>query len=345
MALTKTFPTQDASGLPITDTRRVLAGLVARNADGTPRAGIFPAHANPLVTGRASMGYDVAPFLAATSRVNTGIELIANDAVTVVATTAAPAANSRIDVIWVQPRFVQHADASNLPQFGVTQGVAAAVPAKPAIPAGALELATAEILSTTTTTATVVITQTHPYTAGAGAAVWLRNNADAWAAPDGSTAYRVDLKRMMDRVGGAWITQGSGVAVRTSTAQATGGAYVPTAVTWNLEDYDTDGFHSTAANTSRLVAPAAGQYQVTAKLRGLSTVYATGVQLGKNGVVDPVARVIVPAIVGGGAGSFPMVTRTFQLVAGDYIEVFSLGEAAGLSLFPGDCFAEMVRTG
>lgn len=112
---------------------------------------ILTAGTGPIVTGRATMGYNVGAFIAATSRISTGIELVANEATTIVTTTAA---NSRIDVIWVQPRFVQHADGSNLPLLGVTQGVAAAIPTKPAIPAGALELATAEILSTTTTAAT-----------------------------------------------------------------------------------------------------------------------------------------------------------------------------------------------
>jgi len=346
MALARSFPTQNPAGLPITDTRRVTAGLVVRNADGTPRPGIFPAHANPLVTGRASMGYDVAPFLAATSRINTGVELVANDAVTVVATTAAPASNSRIDVIWVKAQFVQHADANNDVVFGVTQGTAALTPVKPAIPAGALELATAEILSTTTQTSTAVITQTHPYTAAAGGVVWLRNATDLWAAPDGSCAYRVDVKRIMDRVGGVWVSRAASVSVGTSTAQATAGsAFIPQAVTWNLEDFDTDGFHDNTTNTTRLTAPAFGQYEVTAKLRGAATAFATGVQLGKNGTPDPKARVIIPAVAGGGAGSFPMIIRTFQMNAGEYIEVFSLGEAPSLSLVVAECSAQMVRTG
>lgn len=348
MALTKTWPTQDPAGAPITDTRRNQAGLVVKNADGTPRPGIFPAHTNPLVTGRADMAYDVASFFAATSRLNDGVELVANNGVTIVPTTAAPGSNSRIDVIWVRARFLQHADGSNLPEFGVTQGVAAAVPVKPAIPTGALELATAVITSTTTTTATAVITQTHPYTAAEGGVVLLRNQTeqDAWTPRNGAEAYRLDTGRGVDRVGGVWVSRGAAVAVRTAVAQAThGSAFTPTAVNWELEDFDTDGFHSTTTNTSRLVAPAAGQYEVTAKLRGASTAFATGVQLGKNGVVDPLARMIVTPVVGGGAGSFPMISRTFQLLAGDYIQVFSLGEAASLSLVVAECSAQMVRTG
>jgi hypothetical protein len=232
VALTDTFPTQDAAGLSITDTRRVMAGLVVRNADGTPRAGIFPAHTNPIVTGRASMGYDVAPFLAALSRINTGIELVANDALTVVATTAAPASNSRIDVIWVRSQFVQHADAGNVPVFGVTQGTAGAIPSKPTIPAGALELATAEILSTTTTTATAVITQTHPYTAAAGGVVRFRNDTDAlaWAAADGSTAFSAASGRTFLRVGGTWSVESTGYLIpAASQLSAEGGGSISVA--------------------------------------------------------------------------------------------------------------------
>ncbi len=215
MALTRSFPTQYPSGLPITDTRRVTAGLVVRNADGTPRAGVFPAHANTLVTGRATaplMAYDVAPFLAATSRINTGVELIANDASTTITTTAAPASNSRIDVIWVRAQFVQHADANNDVVFGVTQGVAALTPTKPAIPTGALELATAVITSTTVQTSTAVITSTHPFTASAGGVVMFRSRTemDAWAAPDGALARDLTTGDLYKRTVGAWRSQEGG---------------------------------------------------------------------------------------------------------------------------------------
>ncbi|VHM07101.1 Uncharacterised protein [Streptococcus pyogenes] len=350
MTLTRSLPTQHASGLPILDERRIYQGRYARNADGSTRLGVLPAHANPLVTGRASMGYDIGAFNAVTARTAAGVEEIANDGTITAATTPAPGSNSRIDVIWVRSLFSTpvSSDVSNDVVFGVTQGTPSASPAKPSIPAGALELATAEIPSTATTTLSsgVVITQTSPFTAAAGGVVWLRSAADAWAAPDGASAYRLDTKRIVDRVAGVWVSRGASAAVRTSTAQATSGsAFAPLAVTWNLEDYDTDGMHSTVSNTSRLVAPAEGDYHVTGKIRGLSTVYATGVQLGKNGVVDPAARQIVTPIAGAGAGSFPTVSKTFHLLAGDYIEVFSLGEAASLSLHPADCFAEMVRVG
>lgn len=208
MALTRSFPTQHPSGLPLVDHRRLMAGRLARNSDGTPRTGVLPAHANALVTGRASMAYDVGAFNAITARTAGGAEEIANDATTIVATTAAPGANSRIDVIWVRAQFQVLGDASNDVVFGVTQGAAAVSPTKPAVPAGALELATATIPSTATTTQSsgVVITQTFPYTAMAGGAVWFRNGTDlaAWTPADGALAYRIDTAEVYQRRAGAW---------------------------------------------------------------------------------------------------------------------------------------------
>lgn len=230
MTVTRSFPTGDS--LSITDTRRVIGGLVVKNTDGTPRAGVFPAHTNPLVTGLSSMAYSVGVFAAATVRIAGGCELVANDAAVTVATTAAPAANRRIDVIWVRSRFTLHLDTSNLAEIGVTQGAAAASPVKPSIPAGALELATAEILSTTTTTATAVITQTHPYTAAAGGTVWLRNSTEqgAWTPANGGTAFRLDTGDFLQRVNGAWQLGGGDTGwlpLTLSTGWAAVGGHTP----------------------------------------------------------------------------------------------------------------------
>lgn len=208
MTVTRSLPTQHPTGLPIADERRIYMGLFARNADGTVRPGVLPAHSNPLVTGRASMGYDIGVFNAVTARTTAGAEEVANDGTVTVATTAAPSSNSRKDVIWVRCLFVFLGDATNDVVLGVTQGVASATPDKPSIPAGALELAVAEVPSTATTTLSsgVVITQSAPFTAAAGGIVWLRNAADTWAAPEGAYAFRMDTKTLMQRAGGAWAS-------------------------------------------------------------------------------------------------------------------------------------------
>jgi hypothetical protein len=211
MALTDSLPTGDAGGLTVADERLILAGLIAKNADGSPRVGIFPSGVGALVTGRASMGYDVGQFKGASSRTGTGIELAANDAQATVATTAAPGANSRIDVIWWRPQFTANTDPGNVPIFGVTQGTAAGVPTKPPIPAGAAELATAVIPSTATTTASVVITQTYQFTAAAGGIVLVRNATElaAYAAADETTARNIADGSVWRRTGGAWVQDGA----------------------------------------------------------------------------------------------------------------------------------------
>lgn len=237
MALTDSLPTGDAGGLTVADERLILAGLIAANADGTPRVGVFSAGSSPIVTGRASMGYDIAPFKAATSRTGTGVELLANDAtVTNVPTDAAPGANSRIDVIYVRPQFTANTDPGSVPIFGVAKGTAAPVPTKPPIPDGALELAYADIPSTATTTASVVITQSAPFTAAVGGIVPVRNTAelDAFAAADGTMARDITVGIEYERDGGTWKLRGSifhGTGVRRAASSPRYGQI------W----YDTDG--------------------------------------------------------------------------------------------------------
>lgn len=226
MTLTKTFPTDRWAGLPLADTRLLVAAMVESDTTGKPRAGVLPSHYNPLVTGTDGMAYSVAAFSAVTARSGMGAELVANDGAATVATTAAPGANSRIDVIWVRSLFTTTGDSGTDPVFGVTQGTAAASPLKPSIPAGALELATAVVLSTTTQTSTAVITQTHPYTAMEGGIVALRSQAeqDAWAPADGATAYRIDSKITYKRLNGVWMPWDSDWLTASAGISASSGA-------------------------------------------------------------------------------------------------------------------------
>lgn len=169
------------------DTRYLFSGLVVCNTDGTPRGGILSPVGVNLVTATATMNVSVARFQGAAVR-DAGVVLLANDGPADVLLDAAPAANSRIDVVWARQNdassTVSVPDADNLPMFGVTKGTAGAVPVKPTIPAGTLELATVQIPSTATATNSpgVVITQTEQFTAGAGGAVPFRTKSalDAW---------------------------------------------------------------------------------------------------------------------------------------------------------------------
>lgn len=182
MALTKTFPTGDLAGLSIVDTRRVIGSLIVCDTSGNPRLGVLPRNTSPIVTSTASLNYAVAGADFVTSRTGAGAELLSNDGTTNVLTTAAPASNARTDVVWVRPQFTASADASNTPVFGVTQGVTSGTvpPPEPAIPAGALKLATVYFPSgaTATNSAGVVITQVYPFTATAGGTPLFRSTKE-----------------------------------------------------------------------------------------------------------------------------------------------------------------------
>lgn len=219
MALTNSFPTEAAGGLSINDTRRVLAGLIARDAAGNPRTGVFRSSSGPLVTGTAGMAYQVGPFAAVTARSGAGVELVANDASTSVPTTAAPSANSRIDVIWARCLFGTDADTTNTPVLGVSQGQASGTPSKPSIPPGSLELATAQVTSENTATNSAVITQTFRFTTAAGGLVPVRNavERDAWTPADGALARQLDNAVTYQRIAGAWVPMPVGEEVGTFT--------------------------------------------------------------------------------------------------------------------------------
>lgn len=164
------------------EARLALSALFEHNAAGIPRSGLLiPAGSSQTiaVTGAANMSYNLAA-------VNPVINTAANDGVysftatgtTNVVTTAAPATNSRIDLIWVKQNDKSKGDADNLAVLGVTQGVSATSPVAPALPARAMEVARATILSTTTATNTATITQTFTYAALKGTPIRVRNTTD-----------------------------------------------------------------------------------------------------------------------------------------------------------------------
>ncbi|MBC8726069.1 hypothetical protein F6X37_32395 [Paraburkholderia sp. 31.1] len=335
MTLTRTFPTDRAAGLPLADTRLLVAAMVESDTTGKPRAGVLPSHYNPLVTGTTGMAYQVAAFSAVTTRAGMGAELVANDGAATVATTAAPGANSRIDVIWVRSLFTTTGDAGTDPVFGVTQGTAAASPSKPSIPSGALELATAVILSTTTQTSTAVITQTHPYTAMEGGTVALRNQAemDAWAPADGGVVYQIDAASTFLRVRGGWVMQFSPRSmVRTRQIGATNTFTNATATTDLPQSGDATALAGTFVKQSPLTKLIV---QVAATVQLSSGSAQAGFIVVRIGVTDyDVGRMQFPAainrqtitgileITGVPAGSLPVKVR-FRAASASAFELFT----------------------
>lgn len=219
MALSKSF-IRNAAMAPL-DARRANMAQMVCNADGSPRTGVIGNPGAPIVATTGTMNVTVAAAEFATSKGKAdGVAIFTNDGVANVAIGAAPASNSRIDVIWVKHFDDTTGDTAgqSLPLFGVTPGAAAASPTKPAIPTGALELATLRVYAGTTATngGSNTLTNTYQMTATRGGVVPFRTTTerDAWTnASDGLVAWCADVDAsfiwVADAIGGAtWIHSG-----------------------------------------------------------------------------------------------------------------------------------------
>lgn len=193
------------------DARRDMSGLfVCDKTTMLPIAGILDRSQDNLVTGNSnSMSVTVHPFNAVLNRY--GALLIQNDGNVNVQLAAAPSANSRIDVVYVRQNETRSpmSDSSDVPAFGVAKGTAAAVPAAPAVPAGALALAQVLLPAGVSNTAAsgVVITQTYIGAAMKGDMLRVQTSAqrDALTAvPEGTLLHNVADNCDYVRKGGKW---------------------------------------------------------------------------------------------------------------------------------------------
>jgi len=184
MTIRKGLPAKKAA-TDADDTRYDFRNDVTCNADGSPRGGVTSPIGTSLVSSTATMNVAVGAFSAVAVRDN-GVVKLANEGTVNVLLDTAPAANSRIDVIYAKQNdsssTVTTPDANDLPVITFAKGVAAASPAKPALPIGAVELATVLIpagaTATNSSSPAVVITQTAQFTAAAGGIVSFRSVTD-----------------------------------------------------------------------------------------------------------------------------------------------------------------------
>jgi hypothetical protein len=177
------------------DTRYDLGSLVVAQHSASPRTGLTSKTGSTIVAGTATMAVTVSAFTAVAVR-DAGAVLLANDGTVSLTLDAAPASNSRIDVIYAKQNdssaTVTTPDADNVPTIGFVKGTAAASPTKPALPVGAVELATVQIAAGNTNTNSSVITQSAPYTSAPGGEVPFRTLADLqlWTSSgNGQLAY------------------------------------------------------------------------------------------------------------------------------------------------------------
>jgi hypothetical protein len=117
--------------------------------------------------------------------------------------------------------------------------------------------------------------------------------------------------------GGGGSPTFSGCSVRNS-ADVSCASGVGTNLTWDTEDYDTDAYHDTGTNPSRLTAPLTGYYAVSVSTRpnsgSPSAIYYT---LKKNGTGVAALSFPAPGMANGGGVS---IAWEGHLTAGDYME-------------------------
>jgi len=138
-----------------------------------------------------------------------------------------------------------------------------------------------------------------------------------------------------------WAAAGSsfvGCLAYTSNQSITWTANVAKVITMGSEEFDTDGFHSTSTNTSRITIPSGkdGKYLLTAQwdiqAAGINSYYQT--YLTKNGTK------IGNGVNRGGSGNIgdnafwgKSFTTIADLVANDYIEFYYQTDLNGTSEF------------
>jgi hypothetical protein len=209
MTLTRGF-IRNAVTTPLDARLMDMAKFVA-NADGSPRTGVLGGANASIVSTTATMFVAIAAAEFVTSKGKAdGVAVFTNDGVVNVPITTAPASNSRIDVIYVKHNDDTTGDANATPIFAVAAGIAAASPGKPAIPTGALELATLRVYSGTTATngGANLLTNTYQMTAARGGRVPFRTKADLdlWTtAAEGQDVNVIANARLYARNAGAWV--------------------------------------------------------------------------------------------------------------------------------------------
>jgi hypothetical protein len=200
--------TTPADGATALDGRLAQAGLYARDASGLVRAGIL-GNRSGVVSARSDMALDIGPFEAVLTRgALYGVTPIANDGTLTIELPPAPSSNSRFVRVYVLQRDnVDGADADNEPILAAVAGAAAATPAWPALPTGALPIARVLQPANVLGTVDCTVVEEFPMTTAIGGIVPTRDLAerDAWAPAPGEKSYLLANGRTYTRRGAGWV--------------------------------------------------------------------------------------------------------------------------------------------
>jgi hypothetical protein len=140
-----------------------------------------------------------------------------------------------------------------------------------------------------------------------------------WAAPAGGASF-------------------AGVSLYKSAAQTVSNA-TDTAVTFDLENFDTNTYHDNSTNNTRITIPTGkgGYYSVQAMITFLSGSGIRAATLRKNGTTNPID--IASNNDGSSSSTSLVLQKTVSAVAGDYFELYCYQDRGGtLDLRGGDGF-------
>jgi hypothetical protein len=152
--------------------------------------------------------------------------------------------------------------------------------------------------------------------------LWFEHNQGSNQNVGHASARRVQTEFMIHKLDSGKVGSGIGAKAYNSAVQNISNDTL-TAITMDSEEFDTDGFHSTSSNTSRMTIPAGlggkylvvgGTYFATADVDGVRIM-----RLRKNGADVRGEKRSVPSASTSGA---LIGTWILDLVAGDYVEVF-----------------------
>jgi hypothetical protein len=150
---------------------------------------------------------------------------------------------------------------------------------------------------------------------------------------EGNACYLKDTNEVLTYSGSAWVAVGGGGttfagASATNTSATLSVANITfTAITFAQENFDTNAYHSTSSNTSRMTIPAGkgGYYQVNGSVRwDANTTADRSLYIYKNGA-EYVRSILTPS------AQYPTqsVNAIISVVATDYLELFVYQASGG----------------
>lgn len=144
----------------------------------------------------------------------------------------------------------------------------------------------------------------------------------------GGTTGQVLAKASGTDLDFSWTTPSSGASFKGARVYASGTQSFSNAsaaaFTWDSESYDTNSFHSTSTNTSRLTVPTTGYYLIASKIMWASNSTTSRIsELKKNGTGVSYLE------TGADDVTALELTDILYATAGDYFELFGYQNSGG----------------